>query len=348
MRSHTQSKMLQEPDRQAVRAIRGVLNAMRRLLIKSTWVTAQKHDPPCLWSKGISQYCDFRGPDFYWREDTESCQSESFFRRYYTGAGGLVWVRLGTRSRDGMPCDLDNFVRGALPAIRKPFALITTDGDASVPSDIAAATVQALFDSPWLVSWYTQNYDGYPHAKLAPLPIGIDLHTPRLFSSPRRLVADLQSIRAHRLPLDQLPLRVFCDLEVNLASEQRRRAIAALRNCDHVDFQRKRVSQNAIWRRYAEYPFVLSTAGYGLDCHRTWELLYLGTIVITKTSSLDRLFDGLPVVIVENWNEVGDKRNLVKWLKKYGGLTDREAIWSRLEPRRFIRHIREALEKSRN
>jgi hypothetical protein len=320
------------------------LEALRKLLNRSTWTPNGKYSPPLLWSKGISRYCDFRGPDSYWRQDTETCRPESFFRQYYADAGGLVWVRLSTRSRDGIPCDLDNFVRGALPAIHKPFALITTDGDASVPSDIAADTVNALLDCPWLVSWHTQNYDGHTHAKFAPLPIGIDLHTPRYFSSPRRLVALLKHIRARRLPLDQIPLKVFCDLEVNLASEERRRAVATLRNYDHVDFLEKRVSQRAIWRRYAEYPFVLSAAGNGLDCHRTWELLYLGNIVITKTSSLDSLFKDLPVVIVKDWNEVDDKRNLAKWLQQYGKLTDGEAIWRKLEPDNLIRPVRETLQ----
>jgi len=97
---------------------------------------------------------------------------------------------------------------------------------------------------------------------------------------------------------------------------------------------------------YAEYPFVISAAGNGLDCHRTWELLYLGSIVVTKTSPLDRLFDGLPVVIVEDWNEVGDKGNLAKWLQQYGRLTDRTAVWRRLEPGTLVNSIREVLLKS--
>jgi len=316
------------------------------LLLPSSWVPAQKYNSPCLWSKGISQYCDFKGPNFYWREETESCQSESFFNKHYAGASGVVWVRLSTQSRVGKPCDLDNFVRGALPTIRDPFVLITTDGDTSVPSDIATATTEALLDCPWLVSWHTQNYDGHPHVKFAPFPIGIDLHTSRFSSSPRQIFKQLQHIRASRPPFDQLPLKVFCDLEVSLASEERCRAVAALRKYDHVDFLRKRISQTAIWRRYAESPFVISTGGNGLDCHRTWELLYLGAIVITKTSSLDRLFVGLPVVVIKDWNEVGDKKNLSKWLEQYGRLTDQRNVWSRLEPGRLIRSIRETLATS--
>jgi hypothetical protein len=323
--------------------LRDKRESLRNLLKRSTWTASTESIPPYLWSKGISLYCDVRGPDFYWRENTETCQPESFFRQYYANAGGLVWVRLSTQSRNGMTCDLDNFVRGALPAIKKPFALITTDGDVSVPSGIPQSTVDALLGCPWLKSWHTQNYDGHPNEKLAPLPIGMDFHTPRPFSSPRRLAAQLDRIREQRPTLDQAPLRVFCDLELNLCSQERHQAVAALRGCSHVDFQKKRLSQNAIWRRYAQYPFVVSTTGNGLDSHRTWELLYLGSIVITKTSSLDGLFKDLPVVIVNDWGEARDERNLEKWLRQYGRLTDSGRIKKQLDPANLIKSVRETL-----
>ena len=192
-----------------MRFLRSWRSALRWLLYPSSWLPAHKYITPCLWSKGMSQYCDFKGSDAYWREETESCQSESFFNKHYAGASGVVWVRLSTQSRYGKPCDLDNFVHGALPTIRQPFVLITTDGDASVPSDIATATIGALLDCPWLVSWHTQNYDGHADAKFAPFPIGLDLHTPHFSSDPGRIVAELQRIRTSRLPLDQVPLRIF-------------------------------------------------------------------------------------------------------------------------------------------
>jgi hypothetical protein len=52
------------------------------------------------------------------------------------------------------------------------------------------------------------------------------------------------------------------------------------------------------------YKYVLSPHGNGLDCHRTWEALILGCIPIMKTSALDPMFDGLPVLIVKNWSDV--------------------------------------------
>jgi hypothetical protein len=50
--------------------------------------------------------------------------------------------------------------------------------------------------------------------------------------------------------------------------------------------------------------FVLSPRGNGIDCHRTWEALLMGAIPIVRTSTLDPLFDDLPVLIVEDWNTI--------------------------------------------
>ena len=51
---------------------------------------------------------------------------------------------------------------------------------------------------------------------------------------------------------------------------------------------------------YTRYEFVLSPPGVGIDCHRTWEILFFGGIPIVESSSLDSLFDDLPVVIVKD------------------------------------------------
>jgi hypothetical protein len=296
-----------------------------------------------LWSKGYSLHCDFRGDDDYLLFDTESVQSEAFFARYYSDAYGLVWVRLSTLSRDRARCDLDQFVSVALPTIRRPFALITTDGDAGVPSELDAKTVAALLNSPWLVSWHTQNYDGFAHPKLSPIPLGLDLHTRSSRRGAHHLATMYQRCRNGRQPLDQRPLRVFCDFNVSISSRDRQQAIAEIWKSDHVDLLNKRLPQKAIWQRYAQYPFVLSARGNGIDCHRTWEILYLGSIVITKRSSLDQLYKDLPVALVDDWNEVLEKPRLAIWLEQFAGLADRERINARLTPEHYIHPIRTAL-----
>ena len=56
----------------------------------------------------------------------------------------------------------------------------------------------------------------------------------------------------------------------------------------------------------------------GLDCHRTWEALFLGCIPIVKTSPIDSLFEDLPVLIVKDWSDVTPKllENTMKEFKK--------------------------------
>jgi hypothetical protein len=295
--------------------------------------------PSVLWSQGIAHFCDFAGPDWYRNAPTESTQSEAFFRDHYRGAHGIIWVRLSTLARERRNCDLDTFARVALPTIKAPFILLTTDGDASVPSDLAKDTVERLLANPYLVSWYSQNSDG-GHPRIKPFPIGLDLHTPRSLATPAGLVRQLQTLRDRQGNADHRQPRIFCDFSVSRGSSQRRELLDALDGCPHVDFLKRRVSQRGIWQLYAQYPLVLSTTGNGLDCHRTWELLYLGCIVVTKTSPLDPLYQGLPVIIVEDWHEVRDPQAPQRWIGKVAHLAERDYLWRRLRPQAYLEPLR--------
>ena len=55
-----------------------------------------------------------------------------------------------------------------------------------------------------------------------------------------------------------------------------------------------------------DYKFVLSPRGGGEDCHRTWEALYTGVIPIVKKSSIDELYENLPVLVVKDWDEINE------------------------------------------
>ena len=54
----------------------------------------------------------------------------------------------------------------------------------------------------------------------------------------------------------------------------------------------------------ASHKFVFSPRGNGVDCHRTWEALYLRTIPIVKKSTHMKEFEDLPIFFVDNWEEV--------------------------------------------
>jgi hypothetical protein len=70
------------------------------------------------------------------------------------------------------------------------------------------------------------------------------------------------------------------------------------------------VSRNRPFVKYIEdlktYKFCVSPPGRGIDSHRVWECLMVGTIPICLTSPLDSLYSDLPVLIVNNYSIITD------------------------------------------
>jgi hypothetical protein len=73
---------------------------------------------------------------------------------------------------------------------------------------------------------------------------------------------------------------------------------------DVIFYEPSHLKRYDSWKKQSEYAFVVSPHGNGLDCHRTWEALCLGCIVIVKTSPIDSLYEDLPVLIVKDWSEI--------------------------------------------
>ena len=64
------------------------------------------------------------------------------------------------------------------------------------------------------------------------------------------------------------------------------------------------VSMEKFYFDLASHKFVISPRGNGVDCHRTWEALYLRTIPIVKNSLHMNSFSDLPIYYVNDWNEI--------------------------------------------
>ena len=50
--------------------------------------------------------------------------------------------------------------------------------------------------------------------------------------------------------------------------------------------------------------------GNGIDCHRVWEVLLLGRVPIVRKNSVSFQFKELPVVYVDDWNELKNRQLL--------------------------------------
>lgn len=288
-----------------------------------------------VWSFGIASQCDLgldQSPEDYFK--LKPSFDSSVYEKIKTG--DLVWVR----SRF-----LSKFYHQVLPKVSSRFVLVVTDGDESFPTEngLSNKEIRDLLNHERIAHIFAQNFDsksvdGENQSKVTHLPLGIDFHTIAYKkpnkgwgeerASPREqekvLVDTLKSFK----PTYLRKKRIFVDFHHSDSirngdrkryielGEDRTSIFEQIQKTGLVDSS-DRMNRSALWKTKGEYAFSVSPHGNGLDCHRTWEDLVLGCIVIVKSSALDPMYAGLPVVIVQDWSEIHEQ-NLNRWLAQYG------------------------------
>jgi hypothetical protein len=105
-------------------------------------------------------------------------------------------------------------------------------------------------------------------------------------------------------------------------------------------------SAGEAWGHHRHFAFVACPHGDEWDSHRAWEALLLGSIPIVRSSALDPLYAGLPVVIVREWAEVTCAR-LAGWRERLAPLFSAELLQRRLSAASAARAIGEAQRRLR-
>lgn len=299
-----------------------------------------------VWSKGFMLSADVKPESLF--------QAELPLHLYQEiKRGDVVWIRTSW---------LDDFVKEILPEIHEPFVLVTGDSDESIPYHREQST-DILLNHPLVQKWFTQNLDveGKKHPKLEYLPIGMDFHTlqknPETFMEKRHVSAEAQEEALFELfsrlkPTNQRIVKVHYDAHlvestIPLFSHRygysRTHVMEILRKkgSNVVYIQPERIPQHRYFEKKGEYAFSVCMFGAGLDTHRTWENLALGHIVIMKSTQIDPLFQGLPVIIIKSFDEIHEK-NLQKWLKQYGDVFHNQEMRVKLTHNYWMNRINKA------
>jgi hypothetical protein len=325
----------------ALAVVAGALGLRYRALVNGPF-TATRY----VWSRGLALLCDHNGGVGFVKGQRGGRPAMRFDPQLFANVkeGELVWVR---------HIALPQFLDEALPLIEARFALLTGDEDWAIPSGFERSS--ELLADPRVALWFTQNYDGTDkNDKLAPMPIGLDFHTisnTRKWghwpATPAAQEAELEALRQSAPPNAQRLLQVHADFHFNKHKQQvwgddRAAVQRALEGNPDVQFQTRKVRRIELWREKTRYAFVVSPHGNGLDCHRTWESLVLGNIVIVKRSSLDSLYEGLPVVIVDDWHQI-TRDNLKVWHATHSSAFDDPAVQEKLTNAYWIARMRRQL-----
>ena len=211
---------------------------------------------------------------------------------------------------------LNFFVTDILPKINKMFVLVSGDSDMCVPKEaLSYAQFNQLMNSRFLIRWFLQNTQIQNNSKMVQMPIGLDYHTisnnpycqwksedERHLPGAQEIV--LVNIRKTSKPFYERITKIYVNFSI--VNDRFGDRESSLKNIpsDLLIINNEFMPRTNNWNNIANYAFVLSPFGNGMDCHRTWETLCLGSIPIIKAPNFKKMFEDLPVLIINNWSDV--------------------------------------------
>lgn len=177
---------------------------------------------------------------------------------------------------------LEHFFERHVP--RRPYVLVSHNSD----RPIDAAFARRLED-PRLVAWFAQNVD-MVHPKLHAIPIGL--------ANPVWPHGDQAVFRRVRAEAPAKSILFDVSFNPSTCSSERERCLTqtGLELAPRLPFLEH-------LRRLASAWFCVSPRGNGIDTHRTWEALYVGTIPVVTRSVLTDQHPDLPLVVLDDWAE---------------------------------------------
>lgn len=185
---------------------------------------------------------------------------------------------------------LDSFFKSIHPLISFPYILITHNSDNPAPAEYAS-----YLDDPMIIVWFGENYDGYKHPKMHPLPMGT-----ANFNWPNGNGDTLKKVISEKISKEHL---AHMGMTIQTNYDERWPVFRQFSQAPFVYRTIKKVYEGYL-RDVAASKFVIAPRGFAWDTYRLWECLYVGTIPIVRTSPLDELYEGLPVLIIQDWREV--------------------------------------------
>ena len=287
-----------------------------------------------IWSKGFLN-------TNYTNKKTEVRSKENEIIDLINNSKEVIFIKTGSSS---LLLDLDIFSKH-LDKLKQPIILITTDGDRSVPSSYKKSTIDNILNNEKVLKWYTQNYDrSIIHPKLNYYPIGFSFHSlfiRKYFKNINDTINFMIECRNNSPINKRIKYKILSDTHNSITHKERITLFNIIKDNKIFNLTQKRLEYTDITKEYNKYNFVLSPRGNGLDCHRTWELFMAGVIIITKTSSLDKMYidNNLPVVILNSWSELNniDNNKIDEWYNLNIKKTEKINIYPKLKYKYWLK-----------
>lgn len=184
-------------------------------------------------------------------------------------------------------CYIEGFIRDRLNNIKIPFILITTITDGT------GCITKELLDNKYLIKWYGVNM--IKSEKTEGVPVGLPILNWNGY--PQTKLNSIEKLKKK----DKTKL-VYNFFSIYTNANREKWFNVLLKNGIKRNYYKG-------WLKYmtemSEYFYCISPEGNGVDCHRTWEALYLGVVpVVLKNNIMTDHFSELPILFVDNYEMV--------------------------------------------
>ncbi len=157
-------------------------------------------------------------------------------------------------------------------------------------------------------NWYSINLE-HVNQNLIPIPLGLSND----YSPKNLLPADLNTMNSEFLDMKN---KMYVNFNKNTNFSEREALYDKFENLDWVVVQNSNLSKEDYFTELSKYKFSLSPWGNGIDTHRVWESLYIGTIPITKYHHTFSTSTDLPILFVNDYSEITENL-LLNYLEKF-------------------------------
>jgi hypothetical protein len=144
--------------------------------------------------------------------------------------------------------------------------------------------------------------------QMIPIPLGI---TNNCEDSPmHKIFGNLDQMKAVlELSLSKTN-KLYLNINPNTYKKERIRVLELFKVKPYVTYEIPLSSldgREAYLRRIREHDFVLCPRGNGIDTHRLWETLYMGSIPIVIYSDVHKNLLDLPILFIKEWSEITEE-----------------------------------------
>jgi hypothetical protein len=186
---------------------------------------------------------------------------------------------------------LHTYFKKVHPKIQNEYILLSHNSDENINSNF-----EKYIDEK-IIHWFAQNLL-FTHKKCTPLPIGLQL---RMYDKKNTVI---ESIKKHRKNTQKNTSIFYAfNKETNL---NRLIVLNHLSNNNICIEPDKKLSRDEYYSEVSKHAYNASPEGNGVDCNRTWETLYLGSIPVLERSANSEYWKsiGLPVLIINSWKDI--------------------------------------------